>query len=59
MDLSNLKPAFGSTKTRKRVGRGSGSGLGLAGRTPTTAAVTVCGGRGPTAFRRRTRRAWR
>lgn len=28
MDLSNLKPAFGSTKTRKRVGRGSGSGLG-------------------------------
>lgn len=28
MDLSNLKPADGSTKTRKRVGRGSGSGLG-------------------------------
>ena len=28
MDLSNLKPAAGSTKTRKRVGRGSGSGLG-------------------------------
>ena len=28
MDLSNLKPAFGSTKARKRVGRGSGSGLG-------------------------------
>ena len=28
MNLSNLKPAFGSTKTRKRVGRGSGSGLG-------------------------------
>ena len=26
MDLSNLKPAFGSTKTRKRVGRGSGLG---------------------------------
>ena len=31
MDLSNLKPAFGSTKTRKRVGRGSGSGLGGTG----------------------------
>ncbi len=28
MDLSNLKPAAGSTKTRKRVGRGPGSGLG-------------------------------
>ncbi|MCD7901442.1 MAG: 50S ribosomal protein L15 [Bacteroides sp.] len=28
MDLSNLKPASGSTKTRKRIGRGSGSGLG-------------------------------
>lgn len=28
MNLSNLKPAAGSTKTRKRVGRGSGSGLG-------------------------------
>ncbi len=28
MDLSNLKPAKGSTKTRKRVGRGPGSGLG-------------------------------
>ena len=28
MNLSNLKPAKGSTKTRKRVGRGSGSGLG-------------------------------
>lgn len=28
MDLSNLKPAAGSTKTRKRIGRGSGSGLG-------------------------------
>ena len=28
MDLSNLKPAVGSTKTRKRIGRGSGSGLG-------------------------------
>jgi large subunit ribosomal protein L15 len=28
MDLSNLQPAIGSTKTRKRVGRGSGSGLG-------------------------------
>lgn len=27
MSLSNLKPASGSTKTRKRVGRGSGSGL--------------------------------
>ncbi|WP_353330492.1 50S ribosomal protein L15 [Bacteroides sedimenti] len=28
MNLSNLKPAVGATKTRKRVGRGSGSGLG-------------------------------
>jgi len=28
MDLSNLTPAAGSVKTRKRVGRGSGSGLG-------------------------------
>jgi large subunit ribosomal protein L15 len=28
MNLSNLKPAEGSTKTRKRVGRGPGSGLG-------------------------------
>lgn len=28
MNLSNLKPAVGSTKTRKRVGRGAGSGLG-------------------------------
>ena len=28
MDLSNLKPVAGSTKTRKRIGRGPGSGLG-------------------------------
>lgn len=28
MDLSNLTPAAGSVKTRKRVGRGAGSGLG-------------------------------
>ncbi len=28
MDLSNLKPAKGSTKNRKRVGRGEGSGHG-------------------------------
>ncbi len=28
MDLSNLKPAAGSVRTRKRVGRGTGSGLG-------------------------------
>lgn len=28
MDLSNLKPAEGATKTRKRIGRGPGSGLG-------------------------------
>lgn len=27
MSLTELKPAEGSTKTRKRVGRGSGSGL--------------------------------
>lgn len=28
MNLSNLKPAEGSTRTRKRIGRGPGSGLG-------------------------------
>lgn len=28
MNLSNLKPAAGSTKTAKRIGRGPGSGLG-------------------------------
>ena len=28
MNLSNLQPATGSTKTRRRVGRGSGSGMG-------------------------------
>ena len=28
MDLSNLKPADGSTKNRKRIGRGQGSGTG-------------------------------
>ena len=28
MNLSNLKPAEGSTKVRKRIGRGPGSGLG-------------------------------
>ncbi len=28
MDLSNLKPAEGATKTRKRIGRGEGSGRG-------------------------------
>ena len=28
MDLSSLKPAKGSTKTRKRIGRGQGSGRG-------------------------------
>jgi len=28
MNLSNLKPAAGSVKTRKRIGRGQGSGLG-------------------------------
>ena len=28
MNLSNLKPAAGSIKTRKRIGRGAGSGLG-------------------------------
>ena len=28
MNLSNLKPAEGSTKTGKRIGRGAGSGLG-------------------------------
>ena len=28
MNLNSLKPAAGSTKTRKRIGRGPGSGLG-------------------------------
>ena len=28
MDLSNLKPAANSTKSRKRIGRGQGSGRG-------------------------------
>jgi len=28
MDLSNLKPAKGSTKSKKRLGRGQGSGRG-------------------------------
>jgi len=28
MDLNNLKPALGSTKKRKRIGRGPGSGHG-------------------------------
>ena len=28
MKLNNLQPAAGSTKTRKRIGRGPGSGLG-------------------------------
>lgn len=28
MKLNNLKPASGSTQTRKRVGRGQGSGIG-------------------------------
>ena len=28
MDLSNLQPAIGSNKSRKRVGRGPGSGYG-------------------------------
>lgn len=28
MNLSNLRPAEGATKTRKRIGRGTGSGLG-------------------------------
>lgn len=28
MNLSNLKPAKGAVKTRKRIGRGPGSGLG-------------------------------
>jgi ribosomal protein L15, bacterial/organelle len=28
MELSNLTPAQGSVKTRKRIGRGTGSGLG-------------------------------
>lgn len=45
MDLSNLKPAKGSTKGRKRVGRGVGSGLGghTAGR-GTKGQLSISGG---------------
>ena len=28
MKLNNLKPAMGSTQSRRRIGRGTGSGLG-------------------------------
>jgi len=28
MDLSNLQPSYGSTRNKKRIGRGHGSGLG-------------------------------
>ena len=28
LSLSNLKPARGSTQSRKRIGRGVGSGIG-------------------------------
>ncbi len=28
MDLSNLRPAYGSTSSKKRIGRGHGSGTG-------------------------------
>jgi large subunit ribosomal protein L15 len=28
MDLSNLQPSYGSTHSKKRIGRGHGSGLG-------------------------------
>lgn len=28
MNLSNLKPANGATKSRRRIGRGPGSGMG-------------------------------
>jgi large subunit ribosomal protein L15 len=31
MDLSNLQPAIGSTKNRKRLGRGPGTGQGKTG----------------------------
>ena len=35
MELNNIKPASGSRKPRRRVGRGIGSGLGkTAGRGP-------------------------
>ena len=29
MKLNNLKPAMGSTQSRRRIGRGTGSGLGV------------------------------
>ncbi|HET6568507.1 MAG TPA: 50S ribosomal protein L15 [Rhodothermales bacterium] len=51
MDLSNLKPAKGSTQSRKRVGRGVGSGLGghTAGR-GTKGQLSVSGGSIPAHF---------
>lgn len=48
MDLSNLKPAEGSTKNRKRVGRGHGSGHGgTSGRGMNGQASRAGGTKGP------------
>lgn len=48
MDLSNLKPAEGSTKKRKRVGRGHGSGRGgTSGRGMNGQASRAGGTKGP------------
>ena len=48
MDLSNLKPASGSTKNRKRVGRGHGSGHGgTSGRGMNGQASRAGGTKGP------------
>ncbi len=48
MDLSNLKPAAGSTKNRKRVGRGHGSGHGgTSGRGMNGQASRAGGTKGP------------
>lgn len=48
MDLSNLKPAEGSTKKRKRVGRGHGSGHGgTSGRGMNGQASRAGGTKGP------------
>jgi large subunit ribosomal protein L15 len=47
MNLSNLKPAKGSVKDSKRIGRGTGSGKGAGSRSGTTTKVGFEGGQMP------------
>ena len=48
INLSNLKPAAGSTQARKRVGRGPGSGLGkTSGKGHKGHKARTCGGTNP------------